>query len=313
METTMAARILFVLTCLVPLAATHGADAAPQGGASPAAIQAAIARQEAVISNLDAQMLVLDTGIEARVNLLVTQLAALKDSPDSGTKVVRTKREVIDMLRNSITFYRTERAKKITDSRSSASRQTTGDIARTVGNLDSRIEQRVDQVVTLSSSLMQNQDLASYETARDGGYVKSGHVRDVGAKTEEVKRDVKSAFDDALDRLEREVTMLENKLKTATTPAERQTIEAWLQNDRALLARRRAQRERALGTSSGTAAQVTAKAAQTIDDKIEDGTTDIREDYRVMMRLYYDRDRARAELNRLAKELARAKAADPPR
>lgn len=257
-------------------------------------------------------MLALDTGIEARVSFLVTQLAALKYTPESGTKVVRTKREVIDLLRNSIAFYRTERAKKTGNLGCVASQQTTGDLARTVGNLDTRIEQRVDQIVTLSTSLMQNQDLAQYETARDHGYNHAGHVRDVGAKTEEVKRDVKSAFDDAIDRLEREVVMLENKLKTANTSAERQTIEAWLQNDRALLTRRRAQRERALGAASGPAAQVTAKAAQTIEEKIEDGTTDIREDYRVLMRLYYERDRARAELNRLAKELARAQTAHPP-
>ena len=302
----MAARILFVMTCLAALSAPRAANAA-----SPAALQAAIARQEAVIGNLNAQMLALDTGIEARVNYLVTQLAALKDSPDSGTKMVRTKREVIDLLRNSIAFYRTERAKKTSALASSASGQTTGDIVRTVSNLDTRIEQRVDQIVTLSSSLMQHQDLAQNETARDGGYVRSGKVRDVGAKTEEVKRDVKSAFDDGIDRLEREVSTIENKLKAADTPAERQTLEAWLQNDRALLAHRRAQRDRALGAASGSAAEVTAKAAQTIEEKIEDGTTDIREDYRVMMRLYYDRDRARAELNRLVKDLARANAANP--
>lgn len=296
----MSSPIAIGLSCF--LAATAGI-AAPRAMTTADIVKSQIEIRQLIISNCNTKMCAIDARIESKIATLVTHLASVKDSSASGTQVVRTKREVIELLGSSIDFYRTERAKKIGQVHDPAQRQQTGDIVRTVANLNERIDERVEQIVTLSSSLMQHQDLAQYESARDGGYVHAGHIRDVGAKTEEVKREVKTQFDDAIDSLQREVETLENRLKDPAHAASRTTTEAWLANDRKLLARRQAQRDRALGAASKPESPVTSQAAQTIEEKIDETVADIREEYRNLMRLYNERDQARAELNSLAKKL----------
>lgn len=277
--------------------------------ASIAALEAAVQTEVAVIAALNSNLFALDSDIEAKIARVVDYLASVKDSGDTGTEVMRTKRDVMQGLGSSAKFYASERAKRLGDLQYKGGMQTTQDLLLAAAQLDDRTDKRIDQIVTLSTSLMQNQDLQRYEAARHNGYKDAGHLREVGAKNEEVKRVVTRKFDTYIDELERDVESLNMALKTAKTTEEKQRLQAQIDNDTALLQHRKRQRDQALSGTSQAGAALSQKSIDTVQDKLDDLAADIREDYRVMMRLVKERDQSRAILNRLNKELARATSA----
>jgi hypothetical protein len=129
-----------------------------------AMLEQALQQKEQTIAALTDQALKLDARLEERLNFLVGKIAELKDSKDTRTRVARLKQEAIDGLGKSLENYRRMRRNlEIEQSRGfSYYSKEQGDQAAQF--LDRKVEERLDQVQTLGSSLHQSEDYNKYVT-----------------------------------------------------------------------------------------------------------------------------------------------------
>ncbi len=127
-------------------------------------MEAINAKQKAQVEKLSAEFFELNEQIEGKIDSVVNALAALEDSKATKTRISRMKGRVIEDLKSSIAQLRRQRsanaallARVPTENRGETSQAKANEI------LDAKLKARVDQVMTLSSSLYESREVQKYE------------------------------------------------------------------------------------------------------------------------------------------------------
>jgi len=154
----------YILPILCMASAAAWAQAPQQPTRSREEMEAINAEQKARVEKLSAEFFELNDQIEERIESVISALAALEDSKESKTRISRMKGRVIEDLKTAIGQLRRQRsANAAMLSRVPAEQRD--NMAQTKANevIDAKLKTRVDQIMTLSSSLYESRDVQKYE------------------------------------------------------------------------------------------------------------------------------------------------------
>jgi len=101
----------------------------------------------------------IDAGVENMLDLIIP----LTDSLDTGNKVTKLKQDAMDGLRKTIDFYVLERQKLEGSLAQQAPALTKEQMADQVGQLDDKIDQRINEILRISTSLAEHKEVEKYD------------------------------------------------------------------------------------------------------------------------------------------------------
>ena len=133
-------------------------------------VERQIEEREIRASELTQDIVQLDQRIEGRIDRILEQLESMKDSKESGTRVVRMKEEAIEGLRESIRLYGSKRRELKLEAYSQDPTIDRDTLFSVMDKYDARIEKRVDQIVELAQTFAAHKDLPKYEYSRSNGW-----------------------------------------------------------------------------------------------------------------------------------------------
>jgi len=303
------------LITLLALPLVHAQDAAPidmdARRQSVVDLKAHIAAREERLLEIASDIRSLDDRNEKRIDSIVNNLAGLKDSESSKTRINALKGEVIAGLRKSITVYQAKRREifeRLRGDKSAAVQALTGDLEK----FDARTQKRVDQILELAKSMPARADVDKYESAgieyRNGWYEETTRISDEwrqnrrqGVATEKSLREIREALEKSIAALESRKATTADLLKNRNlTDAERAIQEQELGRLDAILDSRR-QELVTIALPSPSGATVDTSASQTTNstsnpaakdnademkDLLDDSRKDIAADFWTILRQY---------------------------
>jgi ABC-type transporter Mla subunit MlaD len=145
-----------------------------------------IEQREARLAELNKDIRTLDGRIEHRIDELVKMLASVKDSQNSMTRIAHSKSLAIKGLRKMIQVYLSRRADILSALEKNASEMPADALNKNIEAFDKRIEKRIQQILELSKSMDQHQDVKKYE--RDGGTYLDGWYEETSRVNEDWKQ-----------------------------------------------------------------------------------------------------------------------------
>jgi hypothetical protein len=151
----------------------------------------------------------IDAGVEDILDLIIP----LTDSTDTGNKVTQLKQESMMALRKTIDYYATERQKLDGELARTASGMTKEQMATQVEVIDEKIDQRVNEILRISASLAENQDVEKYEHTYDPySEIYNRRVTDEYKQNQKVQRRVVDSRDKLTESLQKSITTLKERV-----------------------------------------------------------------------------------------------------
>lgn len=241
----------------------------------------------------------LEDRIESQADGLVKMLSEIKDSEQSKYRVSQIKMRAIDGLRRWIETYQQRRSRILETLRHHSEKLPADQLQKDIDEFDKRIEKRIAQIMDLSASMGDHQDVKKYE--RDGGHYYSGYYYENSRISEEWKqnrrqstmadktrRELIKAVEDSIRRLESRRAGIEDKFNNRKIPdGERAVLAEELGRIDASLERRHTDLSdlvKPQGAASGQA--VGRNKAHDIQHLIEDASKDLSQDIFRLLRMY---------------------------
>ena len=135
-----------------------------------------IEQRETRLDELRDDLKRLDARIEKRVDELVNMLGEIHDSNESKIRVSQIKMRAINGLRRWIKTYKSRRAVILESLRQNSAHLPKDQLANDIDAFDKRIEKRVSQIMKLSESMGDYQEVKKYESA--GGSYWNGYYHE---------------------------------------------------------------------------------------------------------------------------------------
>ena len=258
----------------------------------------------------------MDARVEKQIDGIVKNLATLKDSNDSKTKVANIKGDVIDALVRTIWIYRQKRVDVFEKMRKDTS-VPKEELEKTLKTFDERIGKRVDQVMELAKSFPGYQDTKKYESA--GGSYYNGWYQENSRISEEWKQNRRASTS---GRVERRDLLKELEKAVSTNQSRRASISDALANRKLSDKERSLQqeelgridatidklkadrRELVLPDGGGASREIGGGEAHDAEKLLDDARSDLSRDFWDIMRKYSELDVERTRIFDLKANLA---------
>jgi hypothetical protein len=266
-----------------------------------------LAQREARFELLKQDLLALDARVEKQIDDIVKNLASLKDSNDSRTKVANIKGDVIDALVRTIWIYRQKRVEVFEVMRKD-SNVPKEELEKTLKTFDERIGKRVAQVMELAKSFPGHQDVNKYESG--GGSYYNGYYQEDSRVNEDWKQNRR---DNTSGRVERRELLQEldkalgknqsrqRSLTDALASRELSDKERSLQQEElgridATLDNLKMQRRQLVLPGGGATREIGADEAHDAEQMLDDARRDLSRDFSDIMRKYSELSTERTRL-----------------
>lgn len=266
--------------------------------------------QEKVVEDMTSSLLAMDASVETRIDQLVTTLASLKDSQDSGADVERLKKDLIDGLQRSIQFYQQRRAAKKDDLIRGTSTMSDDDLEKDMKHLDDRTDTRIAQIVELTQSFAQQEYVDKYiYTVEDGRWRKDDEVRreinpayrqnkKVTDVSEQVRAGLIEDARSAIAKLKNETIIMQQNLRAATSQEQHDLIASEIDRNHQQMDVLSGRIQELTTTGSPETTIVGGeKAAQTLAAQVRETLVGIQQDYRTMLARKSQLDLERSRLH----------------
>lgn len=132
-------------------------------------IEKRIVEREAQVVEIANDMLRLHQRLDKNLDGIVEKLSGIKDSARSGYRVGKLKMEMIEQLQKTVDTFRSQRAALVTELQTGKSQLSPETINVEVVHLDSHVEMHIAQMLKLSKSFTQDENVQKYETVGGGG------------------------------------------------------------------------------------------------------------------------------------------------
>ncbi|MEI7911181.1 MAG: hypothetical protein WCK77_16220 [Verrucomicrobiota bacterium] len=275
-----------------------------------------LAQREERFEMLKKDLLGMDARVEKQIDDIVKNLAALKDSIDSKTKVANIKDEVMNALVRTIWLYRQKRVDVFERMRKD-SNVPKEELEKTLKTFDERIGKRIDQVMELAKSFPGHEDVKKYESYGgsyyNGWYQENTRVTDEWKQNRRASTSGRVARRDLLQGLDKAIdTNRSRRASTADALANRKLSdkERILQQEElgrldAILDKlREDRRELALPDGGGASREIGAGEAHDAEQLLDDERADLARDFSEIMRKYTELDAERTRIFDLKANLA---------
>lgn len=267
-------------------------------------------RQEKTVDDMTSALLAMDAGVEKKIDQLVTTLASLKDSPDSGADVERLKKDVIDGLQRSIQFYQQRRAAKKDDLLRGTSTMSDDDLEKDMEHLDDRTDTRIAQIVELTQSFARQEYVDKYiYTVDDGRWRKDDEVRREAnpayrqnQKVTEVGEQARAGLIEdaqaAIVKLKNETIIMQQNLRAATSQEQHDRIASEIDRNHQQMEVLAGKIQELATPGAPEPERIDdEKAAQALSAQVRETLVGIQQDYRTMLARKSQLDLERSRLH----------------
>ncbi len=275
-----------------------------------------IEQREARLAELREDVKRLDGRIEQRTDELIKMLSEIRDSNESKTRVSQIKMRAIKGLRRWIGVYQQRRSRILESLRQESEHLPKEALAESIDAFDKRIEKRISQIMELTASMGDHEDVKKYES--DGGHYWGGYYHESSrvsddwkqnrrqtVMTDKTRRELIEAVEAAIERLESRRAGIEDKLENRKiSSSERDILLGEMGRiDGALDQRRADLRDLATPHGEGGGEAVGRNKAHDIEQLLEDASDDLSEDFSRLLRMYDEFAEERNQLFKLRENL----------
>ena len=278
-------------------------------------------RQERVDA-IGADLTKLNQRIEKTIDAIVTKLSGMKDSEESKFRVGDLKMRAMKGLGKSIGRYQYKRNQLLEAIREKKTDIPIETLEKDAKIFDEHIAKRVDQILTLSKSFMQEEDVEKYEVVDGGSYYNgwgwSDEVEQISeewrqnrrnrVKDTKQHREVMEALESSIKREEARVKTLEGLVADKKlTGVDRRVLEGELKRHKALLDQRKDQFAEMSEVAQPDTAETSREDALDFESSVNDAAEDLRRDLNQLFVQYDDLNRERQKVAGLTKNLEERK------
>lgn len=277
-----------------------------------------ISEREDRMGELAQDIVSLDTRVERRIDRIVDMLQKSKDSKGSKVTVVRTKEKAIEGLSKTIDYYDQKRRAL----REQLRKETTIPrevLAGDVYKFDEKVEKRVEQIIALTKSFTESEDLKKYDEHTRSRWGWGWSERRISEDWRQNRRDsrhTKLEVQRQREALEKSIASLKSRnawLKAElegknASPEERELFSQDLESNEELIKTREYQIDRlqTYGDQPATKA-VSRETAYELADLLDDTAEDVRDDFFTIFAKYAELNREREQVAKLKSNLAARK------
>lgn len=287
-------------------------------------IEKRIGERESQTVEIANDILKLHHRLDAKLDLMVTRLSGIKDSARSGYRIGKLKMEALGHLQETIETFRAKRAALIAEFHSGNSGLAPETVEAEAKHLDSHVEKHIAQMLELSKSFTQDDDVEKYESTGGGGSYDSGfgwYEETVGVRDawKQNRRDsnmdkkqreaVIGTLKESIGHCEARVAGLQDDLKVgALSDAQRGVIQQELDSHLGMLETRQKQLDGILIVDQPATVEVSRDVARDVEGAISDLVDDIQRDLRTIVLRHSQLNREQAKLQTLKDNLEARKA-----
>lgn len=192
------------------------------GTAATSTLEKRIALQERRLLANREDMKELNDAITLRLNQLIDELVAVKDSPESGGRIAKLKQDVVNGLKKNILSLKNEKGRRMAEWKKYSSLIPKDDLELQVLNIEGLIDERIHQIERLVQSMPESDAKASGVTTDPGVRHDAAESR----RTEAFEKGLAGELNQVIRNLDREKKTLEMKLKAVSDDDERLFLEA---------------------------------------------------------------------------------------
>jgi len=275
-----------------------------------------LAQREERFEMLKKDLLAMDARVEKQIDDIVKNLASLKDSVDSKTKVANIKQEAMDALVRTIWLYRQKRVDVFERMRKDTN-VPKEELEKTLKAFDDHIGKRVDQVMELAKSFPGHEDVKKYESYGasyyNGWYQENTRVTDEWKQNRRAstagrvtRRDLLQELDKAIDTNRSRRASIADALANRKLSDKERTLqqEELGRIDATLDKLREDRRELVLPDGGGATREIGAGEAHDAEQLLDDERADLARDFGDIMRKYTELDAERTRIFDLKANLA---------
>lgn len=308
------------------LSSAYSQEAAPS--LTPDEMRASIANLESHLAQREARtqqtlddILELDQRVEDGIDDLVDVLANTGDSEESKTRLANVKEEAIAGLKKMIEFYRQKRGTVREEIRTGSSEIPAETLENDVNVFDERIEKRIKQIVSLTASFTQEEDVEKYEVTESyaGWWGNNWDNEEISEtwkqnrrevhKTDVNRKEVMEALAKSLDDLAERQKYLESKLKTDTlSDTERSLYETDVKRITGIMQARQDELKMLNSVDQPETRKVSRDEAYDLGKLLEDTRSDLRSDFFMIFQRYDELNKLRVQVATMKENLAARKA-----
>lgn len=245
------------------------------------------------IRTLRDDILKLHKEMDESVNQMVDRVATLKDSVGSAKRVGNLKIEMIQGLEESIETFRGKRmalSQKLQEGNSSISKET---IKGEITHFDEHMEMHLDQMLKLSKSFTQSEDVKKYASYSGDGGGWYGDAIEISDEWQQNRRDwysnknqrkiVNAALEKSIDRCNLRIRGLQANLEEKNlSEIDRKLIQSELDTHLSMLAMRQSEVKELLVVAKPDTTEVTRDEAKVLEEAVGELMDDIQRDVRTI-------------------------------
>ena len=291
--------------------------------ASIPSIESHIKERRDRLEEIGEDVLRLDDRLEGKVDKIVNKLSSLKDSKSSRRKVSQMKMAAMESLVENAKNYQSKRAELISELKKNNPTQPKDYVEVDLKIADNRVEKRVSQVLLLSKSFSQEEEIEKYTGGgggdhyygRGGGWYNNERVSDEWRQNNrdqsmnKKQRDaVKAALEKSVTRYASLANGVAEKLKSTAISSEyRALLESEQEHYVDVLANRKSQLADFVLVDSPNAKAISQSAALDIEHALDDAVNDFQSDIRLIKQKYAEVKAERQRIQKLEVNLAARK------
>jgi hypothetical protein len=251
---------------------------------------------------------------------MVERLASIRDSAKSGYRVSKAKMELMAGLEEAVETFRKQRSAVelgLRTGKSGVLREIAGE---EIGHLDSHVEKHIGQLLEISKSFTQDENVEKYERSGGSGYYNygTGWYEDslgISAEWQQNRRDrtmdkkqkaeVFEALDNSIERCERLVAARREDLKKGSLSSfEREVIQSELDAHLSMLQKRKMQKDELVIVDDPTGTtEISRDAARLLENSISELLDDVQGDLRMVVLKHTQLNREQARVAALKENL----------
>ncbi|MGB6220047.1 hypothetical protein [Haloferula sp.] len=287
-------------------------------------VEERVKERENQVSKIAHDILGLHQQLDEKLESVVEHLSGIKDSERSGYRVGKLKMAAIEQLQNTIDTFRTKRAALVAELQSGRTGLSPEMVDAEVEHLDSHVEKHIAQMLKLSKSFTQDENVQKFETVGGGGYYDSGYgwYEDTVEITDEWKQNrrdrsmdrkqrdaVVGALKESIEHCEGRVGALRDNLKRGRlSEAEREVVQQELDSHLGMLKTRREQVDGLLIVEDPNTVEVSRDVARDMEEALGDLVDDMQRDLRLIVLKHSQLNREQSKLQALKENLEARKA-----
>lgn len=274
-------------------------------------IKLELKRSEERAGAIRTNMIAINESIESRIDQIVSLLSSVRDSAESsGSRMRKTKEEVLAGLKATSLYYAQERDKRKNEMLNPLAKIDGEELARNVAALNAQIESRVTQSLEIAKSLAQHDEapveryrnLDTFETQE---HIKSKNDARASVK---IKADLVETLRASISKLTRDIASRETELRSTANPQKKEMLSKDIETMRQTIAARQSQMAELLSAPKPSTRAVSSKAAFEMEKLIDEMRVELKRDFEKFRSLVVEHDMAHARLKPLREKLQKAEA-----